>query len=210
MRPMPSIRRFAGPLAPLALLTAACVAPQRPSARQDGPPGGRPRDFGAGGFGDRVLLEPIALPGVWLHHDLDDDPAATSRSYDGFGYGLRGALGNHDQSVGLCWQGITADDAGDTLRLDCLGLDVDVRTPLDDGTGLFFVRAGAGVGGAYCDLEGDDRLGVEGMAQLRLGIECVPHRRFQFGGHFGGLAIGHPGETEIYGTFLGVSGTLTF
>ena len=112
MRPMPSIRRFAGPLAPLALLTAACVAPQRPSARQDGPPGGRPRDFGAGGFGDRVLLEPIALPGVWLHHDLDDDPAATSRSYDGFGYGLRGALGNHDQSVGLCWQGITADDAG--------------------------------------------------------------------------------------------------
>lgn len=209
---MPRPRCSAALLAAItAVALAACAGHPRSRPRADAAPQAGPHEADGGHFGDRVLVEPMVIPGAWLHRDVEDVPGTTSRPFDGYGYGLRGALGNRNQSIGLCWQEFATDDEdGADLRIHCLGLDVDVRAPLDDGTGLFAVRAGAGVGGSYSELEGDDQLGFEGMAQLRIGIECMPDRRISFGGFFGGLVLGHPGETEVYGTFLGLTGTITF
>jgi hypothetical protein len=204
MRAMPSRRPRARTAAvttlAVACSVAACAMPQGssrlPRSEQE-----------HGRWGERVLLEGHALPGVWLTRDLDG-VARNAESEDGAGYAVRGAIGNRDQSIGMQYQGMRVD--GGALDAHTLGLDVDVRTPLEDGTGVFFVRAGGGFGAGWLDARDDDELGSTGQAQLRLGLDLQPTPAFALGVAFGGIVFGHPGETDAYGTFVTVGATFVF
>lgn len=183
----------------LAAFAAASCASQLPS----------PRDAGGGQWGDRVLLEAGAIPAAWLQRDADGgapDPA----EQDGPGYAVRGAVGNADQSVGLLGQAFLTRGGGRSFDAHVLSLDCDVRTPLDRTSDRFFLRAGASLGIAWLDAEDDASLDSEAAAQLRLGIDFEPARAFQLGASLGGIVIGHPNETEAYGTFVTLHATLTF
>ncbi len=206
---MPFARR-----SPLLLLVAlaACAAPQDPprGAPRRAPrfePIVRPVDAPAGTWGERWLVEAHAIPAAWLTRDVDGtdtDPDAE----DAAGWAVRAAAGNRDQSVGVLFQ----DFRGDAAALDvaAVSLDTDVRACIDrDGTGMFFARAAAGVGAAWLDVPADDP-GGQLQAQLRLGLEFQPSEHLILGASFGGLIVGHPGETEAYGTFVTVGGAVVF
>lgn len=204
MRTMPSrrarTRAAATVLTSVAAVAAACAAPQGRNQlpRQE-------REHGR--WGERVLVEAHALPGIWLTRDLDG-VARNGDSEDAAGYAVRAAIGNRDQSIGLQYQGMHAD--GGDLDAHTLGLDVDVRTLLDDGTGLFFVRAGGGFGAAWLDADDDATLGSTAQAQLRLGLDLQATPMFAIGAAFGGIVFGHPGETDAYGTFVTLGATFVF
>jgi hypothetical protein len=188
------------------LALCACTTPQEPpSAPRYRPPEVRPANDDHGRFGQRFLIEANAIPGAWLSLDRDGGGDAVDTG-DGSGYGVRMATGNSDQSIGLSWQGFTTD----RLCANVLGLDVDVRRPIGDGLDGFYVRAGAGFGGAWLDAIDDPALGSTGSAQLRLGLDFQPHERFLLSVAVGGIAFGRPGETEAYGTFFVLGGGLVF
>lgn len=191
-----------------AALVAACAAPQEPLRRttRQAEPYER-GEAGRGTWGDRILVEPMVIPAAWLQRDRDGGATAIDAG-NGFGYGLRGAVGNRDQSIGLLYQGLHTDE--DEMDVHALGLDVDVRRALDDGTDLFFVKAGVALGGCWLDVVADDTLSSAAMAQLRLGIEFQPTSRFALDANLGGVVFGHPGETEVYGTFLTIGAVLVF
>jgi len=205
------------PLAPrscclaAAIAGAACTSPPPPAQQDPVPPGyARPRDD-SGHYGQRWLVEGFLLPSAWLERDVDSPSrtAPDSVRFTGSGYGLRAATGNRDQSVGFCYQGFDVDSDDDHLGIHALGLDVDVRTLLQNDLPGFYLRAGAGLGGAFLD-ESGGWSGTEAMAQLRLGLQFQPHESFALDGSIGGIVFGHPGETEVYGTFLTVGATFVF
>ncbi len=161
----------------------------------------------AGRWGDRVLLEATAIPAAWLTRDRDGT-AVEPDAEDAYGYGLRFGLGNRDQSIGVLAQGFHTDT--NAFDAATLGLDTDVRTPLDkEGPKWFFLRAGATLGSAWLDPVADDA-SMQLAAQLRIGIDFQPVPQFLLHVGFGGLVFGHPGETEVYGTFVTVGGGLVF
>lgn len=183
----------------LAALAASACASQLPL----------PHDAGGGRWGDRVLLEAGAIPAAWLQRDADGG-APDPEEQDGPGYALRAAVGNEDQSVGLLGQAFLTRGGGREFDVHVLSLDCDVRTPLDRTSDRFFVRAGASFGVAWLDAADDAALGTEAAAQLRLGIDFEPVRTIQLGASLGGIVLGHPNETEAYGTFVTLHATLTF
>jgi len=185
------------------LVLCACTTVQEPAPRYRPPEVRHPNDD-HGRFGDRFVIEANAIPGAWLNLDRDGGDAIDTG--DGSGYGVRMATGNIDQSIGLSWQGFSTD----RLDANVLGLDVDVRRPIGDGLDLLYVRAGAGIGGAWLDAIDDPALGSTAAAQLRLGLDFQPHERFLLSVSFGGIAFGRPGETEAYGTFFVLGGGLVF
>lgn len=203
---MPFAARSASLLASLA--AAACAAPQSPPRTPRSlPPTYDRHEVGRGAWGDRVLVEAMAIPGAWLTRDLDGT-RENGDAEDAAGQGLRLSIGNRDQSIGVLWQGLHTDD--DTFDVHTLGLDVDVRMPLEDGTEWFFVRAGAGIGAAWLDALADDTLGSTAAAQLRLGLDFQPTPHFMLGASFGGIVFGHPGETDAFGTFVTLGAALVF
>lgn len=188
------------------LVLGACATPQDPlPPTRYRPPEQRPQPDDHGRFGQRFVVEANAIPGAWLSLDRDGGADALDTG-DGSGYGVRMAVGNVDQSIGLAWQGFATDG----LDAHVLGLDVDVRRPIGDGLDLLFVRAGAGFGVAWLDAIDDPALGNTGTAQLRLGLDFQPNERFLLSASFGGIAFGRPGETEAYGTFFQLGLGLVF
>jgi hypothetical protein len=188
------------------LALGACATPQDPlPVTRHRAPVQRPPDDDHGRYGQRFLVEASAIPGAWLTLDRDGGADALDTG-DGSGYGVRMAVGNRDQSVGLAWQGFATDG----LDANVLGLDVDVRRPIGDGLDLFYVRAGAGIGAAWLDAVDDPTVGNTGTAQLRLGIDFQPNERFLLSASIGGIAFGRPGETEAYGTFFQLGLGLVF
>jgi hypothetical protein len=180
------------------LVLGACATPQDPlPPPRYRPPETRPPSEDHGRYGQRFVVEANAIPGAWLSLDRDGGADAVDTG-DGSGYGVRMAVGNLDQSIGLSWQGFATDG----LDANVLGIDVDVRRPIGDGLDLFYVRAGAGIGAAWLDALDDPALGNTGTAQLRLGLDFQPSQRFLLSASFGGIAFGRPGETEAYGTFF--------
>lgn len=193
----------------VSLLGCACTvaAPRHPTfaatAAQDPPP---PAEGGGDEWGERLLLEAAVIPGAWLTRDLDG--ASNPDSEDATGFAARVATGNAEQSFGVLYQRFEADDGA--LDLDTLSLDFDVRTSLaEEGPSLFFLRAGASIGGAWLDLPVRDA-DTELNAQLRIGVDFQPTRWLQLGASFGGIVIGHPGGTQAYGTFLTAGFALVF
>lgn len=200
------VGRFAASLLAGLVLLGACASTQdRPPPPRPRPPETRRFDEPRGRYGDRFVLEASAIPGAWLSLDRDGGADAIDTG-DGTGYGLRAALGNRDQSVGLAWQGF----ASDGLDAQALGLDVDVRRRLEDGLEWFHVRAGGGFGAAWLDASADPTVGNTGTAQLRIGLDFQPHERFLLSASFGGIAFGRPGETEAYGTFFTLGAGIVF
>ncbi|MCU0864424.1 MAG: hypothetical protein MUC36_11560 [Planctomycetes bacterium] len=188
------------------LVLGACATPQDPlPPPRHRPPETRPASEDHGRYGQRFVVEANAIPGAWLTLDRDGGADAVDTG-DGSGYGVRMAVGNLDQSIGLSWQGFATDG----LDANVLGLDVDVRRPIGDGLDLFYVRAGAGIGAAWLDALDDPALGNTGTAQLRLGLDFQPNERFLLSASFGGIAFGRPGETEAYGTFFQLGLGLVF
>ena len=158
----------------------------------------------AGGWAESFFIEGTALPAVWLTRDTDGGVRDIG-DQDGAGYGMRGAVGNGDESVGFLYQGFHVD----SIDAYALSFDADARTPLDDGrTHKLFLRASGGVGIAMLDMDGGDT--NTNVAQLRLSLDFQPHAGFVISTSFGGIVFGHPGETEAYGTFIGLGGTLVF
>lgn len=206
----PRLTVFPAALVALAvLLGAACTVPAPTPRSPRATPQDRqwPGEPDHGEWGERLLVEAVAIPGAWLTRDLDgvaDNPDAV----DAAGYGVRAGIGNRDQSIGVLAQAFHGD--ADALDAATLCLDMDVRTALDRyGPRGFFARAGAGLGAGWLDVPGDDP-GGEATAQLRLGIDFQPTRLVLVSASFGGIVFGHPGETEAYGTFLTIGGGLTF
>ena len=188
--------RFA--FAAIALLVAACVPAPRSGSTA-------PADA-AGRFGDRVLVEPVLIPVAWLQRDLDG-VAPRPEQVDAVGAGLRAALGNREQSVGISFQDFRGDD--DRLDVRTLGVDFDARSAIEGTDGLFFLRAGGGVGAGWYDAPfGSSR---DTLAwQLHMGLDVQPLDNLAFGIGVGGLLLGYPGETEVYGAFVLFSAVLTF
>ncbi len=179
-------------------LTLAAPAPQEAQP---------PAEAGSDKWGERLLLEAAVIPGAWLTRDLDGG-LSNPDAEDAAGFAARVATGNAEQSFGVLYQRFEAD--GGALDLDTLSLDFDVRTSLaEEGPSLFFLRAGASVGGAWLDLPVRDP-GTELNAQLRIGVDFQPTRWLQVGASFGGIIVGHPGDTQAYGTFLTAGLALVF
>lgn len=190
----------------LVLALPACTAPHAVVQDRSRPPQqAAPEDHGT--FGERILLEASAIPAAWLTRDLDgvrNNGDATTSS----GFGLRLASGNRDQSIGVLWQSLYGD--ADGLDVDAIGLDVDVRTPIDDTRGRFYLRAGATLGGAWLDDRGGGDLEFQGAAQLRIGLDFQPTHFLQLSPSIGGVVFGHPGETEAYGAIFSLGCGLVF
>lgn len=193
------------PMLRLPLAVSLFAATASFAVAQD-PPGYRtPRSFEpptahapSGPYGQRWLVELQGIPAAWLTLDADEDEV--ERSVTAYGQGLRLAVGNRDQSIGALYQGF---DSGDGFSLHALSFDVDVRRQIDDGTGLFFVKVGAGFGGAAIDDGGEQA--TELTAQLRLGIDFQPTRSLLLGASLGAVGYGHPGETVAYGGLFAVT-----
>lgn len=201
-------------LLPILALAACSLPSRRAAAPAAAPPAStaEPRT-GSGEWGDRVLFDAVWTPAVWLESDSGDENAVFRAigSADGSGYGLRAAVGNREQSIGLLYHGLDLEaDDGDLLVHQAL-LDFDVRLALAEGGGSFHVLAGAGIGGVWLDLDrGREKPSVEGASQLRLGLGFAPSRWFAAHAGLGGLLYGHPGDTKAYGSFLMIGATLTF
>jgi len=185
---------------------AAAAAQDAPGFRPSRPPEFSRYEIGGGRWGDRWLVEAQAIPGVWLDIDVDgnepEQPQVTA-----YGQGLRAAYGNRDQSVGLLYQGFRD---GDDFEAHALSLDVDARMPIDDGTKLFWLKAGGGFGGALLDAAFDPDLSGELTGQLRLGIDFQPTRSVLLNFSLGGIGYAHPGDTVAYGAIATLSLGFTF
>jgi hypothetical protein len=179
------------------VLLAACATTPRGAA-----------GAGEGRWGERVLVEAQTIPAAWLQRDRDGGAPEPERD-EALGYGLRAAIGNQDQSIGLLTQ-VLHGRSGSDLDAGTLGLDFDVRKQLDrDWPDWLFVRGGATVGLGWIDA-GDGATGTEAVGQLRLGVDFQVTRTLLFQCSFGGIVFGTPGETEVYGTLVTVGGGLTF
>ncbi|MFN6147059.1 MAG: hypothetical protein ACK5AL_11925 [Planctomycetota bacterium] len=187
-------------------LAVAAAAQSEPGFRPARAPEFTRYEIGGGRWGDRWLIEAQAIPGVWLTLDTDGS-AATPPSITAYGQGLRAAYGNRDQSVGLLYQGFRD---GDDFEAHALSLDVDARMPIDDGTKLFWLKAGGGFGGALLDAAFDPDLAGELTGQLRLGIDFQPTRSLLLNFSLGGIGYAHPGETVAYGAIATLSIGFTF
>jgi hypothetical protein len=184
-------------LACCALFAAACASPAGTRGVRE--------DEGEARF-DRVIVEPMLIPGAWLQRDTDGG-APRPEQVDGAGAGLRAALGKREQSIGVLFQSFRGDD--DRLDVTVFFADFDARTPLEETGNLLWLRAGGGFGAGWLD----SRLGAtetDLAGQLRVGIDVQPVESFALGISIGGLLLGHPGETEAYGAFVTLSALLTF
>ena len=187
-------------------LAVAAAAQSEPGFRPSRAPEFTRYEIGGGRWGDRWLIEAQAIPGVWLTLDADGN-APTPPRITAYGQGLRAAYGNRDQSVGLLYQGFRD---GDDFEAHALSLDVDARMPIDDGTKLFWLKAGGGFGGALLDAAFDPDLAGELTGQLRLGIDFQPTRSLLLNFSLGGIGYAHPGETVAYGAIATLSLGFTF
>jgi hypothetical protein len=192
----------------LAVVGAACTVPPSPSSQllPSEPQNTAPRG-GRNEFGNRVLIEGMAIPGVWLTRD-GDGGFGSNEHVDGAGYGVRAAAGNHERSVGLLFQQLFT--SGDELDAQILSIDVDARTPMEARHRWFWLRAGGSVGCAWMDAAGDEELDRDATFQLRIGVDFQPSDRFLINASFGGIVIGHPGETEAYGSLVTIGAALIF
>lgn len=186
----------------VACTTSRAVPRPAPLQRTDFAQEEAPRDP----WGKRLLVEAMVIPAAWLERDYDR-VAPAGEAPDGWGYGLRAAVANQDQSIGMLYQGFHTDD--DTLDVQTVGLDFDTRMPFEDGTPLF-LRAGGGIGLAWLDTADDESLGTELALQGRIGIDFEPANGVVLGTSLGGILFGHPGETEAYGVFVTIGVTLVF
>ena len=73
---------------------------------------------------------------------------------------------------------------------------------------MFWARAGGGFGSAWIDMPGRSTSQLE--AQLRIGLDFQPSPRVMIDVSFGGILLGHFGETEAYGTFASLGAALVF
>jgi hypothetical protein len=180
-----------------AALTAAC-APHEPW--------GGPH----GVWGERVLVEAAVMPGYWMRVDRDDDAAAVVDVF-GPGYGVRAAVGNADQSVGLLVHGafLEEDDGPEEADVHAFYVDFDVSVPVEP-EGRILVRAAAGIGMAHLDSPDADVDTTTGAGNLRLQLEVRPAPAVAVLAGIGGFVFGSAGETEAYGTFLDLGLRVTF
>jgi hypothetical protein len=190
----------------VSLLGSACtVAPPRDLTFAAAAPQDRaPTD--AGRWGERVVVDGIAIPVAQLTLDFDG-LADNSRSEDGSGYGARVGIGDAERSAGVMFQALRSDD--DLLDANVVLFDFDVRASLESEVPMFFARAGAGIGIGWLDTTGDDA-GGRLASQLRLGLDFQPVPWFAVNTSICGILFGSPGETEAYGTFLSVGAVLVF
>lgn len=202
----------------LVLPLAACAvrAPQDPQRGVEGSqvrdPGGHKR--GGGKWGDRKIVEAAVLPAAWMQFEQDDpaggDEEIKTRT-EGFGWMGRYAIGNADQSLGLCYQGFSLDgDEGD-IDLHSVYLDADIRVPIEEVGGNVFAIAGAGLGAAFDSPGGFDpdwSVNAAGYIRFAFGVQVGHGWTVDLGGGVAGF--GHPGETEAFGSFVLLGSTLTF
>jgi hypothetical protein len=179
------------------------TAPAPRSAPQGTQASGYPI-VGSGVWGERTVFDAYFMPGAWMHFD----DAGTA---NGLGYGARAAYGNHDQSVGLLYQGFDLDGDNTDVWLHSLYVDFDVRMMLPDSGNRLEFLAGVGVGGAWLDFT-DANFGTnsEAAVELRLAMAFRPNPGFglELGG--GGALYGHFGNTAAYGSWLSLGASLTF
>lgn len=170
-------------------------------------------DAGQGEWGERFILDAAFFPVVWLQPDQDDPltPNVKANDLAGPGAGLRAAIGNKDQSIGMLYMGSSPeDDAEQGADLNMLFFDFDVTMPIE-GIPSLGLRAAAGVGAAWLEFDAvrfDDV--TTGAANLRVDFEFRPSSTLGMLLGFGGFYLGYPGETEGYGTFVELGGRLTF
>jgi hypothetical protein len=191
----------------LVLALAACHAAPSPV-----PQG---YESGQGRWGERVLVDAIVMPIVWIDADVDDDvtSGAVEDDWIGPGYGLRAAVGNRDQSIGLLVQGAHAEGEDTDVGLDAwaLYLDFDASVPLGEGPDGLFMHAACGIGAAVMEFD-DSRYDdvATGAINLRIDFEFRASRRFALLAGVGGFAWGWPGDTEAVGSFMELGGCFTF
>jgi hypothetical protein len=167
----------------------------------------RRTDSSGGQWGDHFVLEADALAS-WIQVDAQGGAPRPSEQFAP-GYGLRLASGDKDQSFGLQYQGFFAED--NSFDLSVLGVDVNMRTPIDGAMHRLYVHAGGGFGWAWLDettVGGEVRNDAE--AQLRIGLDLQTSDNFAITTSIGGFGIGHLGDTVAWGTFLSIGATFVF
>jgi hypothetical protein len=204
------------PLLASCLLGAACaVAPEAVPQDPLRPPGIARYQPGQGQWGERVSVDLIALPAVWLQPDVPNrlQPGDDADVATGPGFALRGAVGNKDQSIGVLYQGAFLEDDETDADVDLHGLylDFDVSMRVGDGPRQLLLHAGAGLGMGALDFD-DPRFGdvTTGALNLRVDFEFAPTPAFSLLAGIGGFFWGYPGETDAYGSFLELGGRFCF
>jgi hypothetical protein len=187
---------------PAALLVAACAG-----SHSQYP-------VGQGIWGERMVVDVVALPGVWMRVEDENQatPADDSVDATGLGAGVRIGLGNRDQSVGLLYHGafLEVEDSSRDVDAHAFYLDFDVDVFVGDKTTPVWVNAGAGLGLVTVDYDSPFPDSQTGASNLRFGIELRPAPGFGLNAGVGGFAWGHPGETEAYGLFFQLGARLHF
>ena len=201
---------------PLLALLAACAVPREPvAAARDAPPSLQEEHHSEHGtFGERFTADVFWLPAVWLEVD-EKNKLAQNTAADvaiGSGVGMRAAVGNKDQSIGLYYMGTFHDEntADASVRTDSIYLDFDAVTPALPDTNALLVRAGAGVGVAFVSFDRAFDNASTLAFNLRLGLDYQPSPRVALGVGLGGFLWGTPGDTVAFGSFVLLGGTLTF
>jgi hypothetical protein len=219
---------------PLLVLLAACAVPREPIAAatataaapdgslasstrdpRDSPPWFQDAAHSVHGtFGERFTAEVFWLPAVWLEVDEKNRlaPNAAADVAIGSGVGMRAAIGNKDQSIGLLYMGTFHDEntTGANVRTDSIYLDFDVAMPAVPDTNAVLVRAGAGVGVAFVEFNQSFDDASTLAFNLRLGLDYQPSPRVSLGVGLGGFIWGNPGDTVAFGSFVLLGGTLSF
>lgn len=167
---------------------------------------------GSGEWGERNVFELQLMPAAWFELESEStvQGGPTPGSADGWGYGVRAAFGNRDQSIGVLYQGFDLDADFASVELHSVYVDFDVRLPLQEGGGKFALQAAGGLGAMWLDYGQRYDDSNEGAAQLRVAFVFEPYPSFSTSLGVGGVWIGHPGNTEGYGTFLLLGAALTF
>jgi hypothetical protein len=198
----------AGSLALVGLGVACAVPPLSPATSHRQPSGPRSVEpVAAHRAFDRLIVEGQAIPAMWLTRDADGG-APSNRDIEGSGYGVRAAAGGDETSVGFLFQQFFT--SRDEFDAQIFSVDFDAHTPLEAEHRWFWLRAGGSVGCTWADEPGDDEIDGDLAFQLRLGVDFQPSDAFSIGASFGGIVVGHPGETEAYGSMVMIGAALIF
>jgi hypothetical protein len=167
---------------------------------------------GGGEWGERGVIDLQVMPIGWFEFkgESRQQPGLEAGTANGYGYGVRAAFGNRDQSVGVLYQGFDLDGDRTDVAFHAVCLDFDVRAYLQERGARFFVQTGGGLGAVWIDYDPQFDDVSDGIAQLRLSLGIEPSPSFSASLGLGGVWFGHPGETEGYGTFLLLSASLNF
>jgi hypothetical protein len=165
-------------------------------------------------WGDTKTIDVFFVPAFFMTVDTDQaGGGALQPDIDpGLGIGLRGAMGNGRESIGIMYMGLFSDEerTNTDVKLHSLMADFESKLPLGEGGGRLALRAGGSLGFDWVEFSGnfDDEIG--GIMMLRMTLDFQATDKLNFYGGLAGFFSGSPGDTTAYGSVFLLGGYLNF